>query len=62
MVYKLISSRSVIAKVLADLNIKEESLRISDMTEWCGEAIEKIGAITQLIHKTSGENGVPSLS
>lgn len=61
MVYNLISSRSVIAKVLADLNIKEESLRISDMIEWCGEAIEKIGAVTQLIHKTSGENGVPYL-
>lgn len=61
MVYKLISSRSVIAKVMADLDIKEDSLRISDMIEWCGEAVEKIGAVTQLIRKVSGENDVPYL-
>lgn len=48
MVTKLISVRSVIAKLMADLNIQENDLRISDIREWCAEAIEHIGAVTQL--------------
>jgi len=54
MIYGLISSKQVIAKVLADLDLKEDSLRVNDMIEWCGEAIEKIGAVTQLTRKISG--------
>lgn len=43
----MISVRTVIAKVMADLNIQEDDLRISDILEWCGEAMEHIGAIAQ---------------
>lgn len=59
MITKLTSIQSVIAKVIADLNIQEDDLRISDIREWVGEAIEKIGAVTQFIPKVSGENGTP---
>lgn len=59
MITKLTSIQSVIAKVIADLNIQEDDLRISDVREWVGEAIEKIGAVTQFIPKVSGENGTP---
>lgn len=59
MITKLTSIQSVIAKVIADLNIQEDDLRISDIREWVGEAIEKIGAVTQFIPKVSGENDTP---
>ena len=59
MITKLTSIQSVIAKVIADLNIQEDDLRISDVIEWVGEAIEKIGAVTQFIPKVSGEFGTP---
>lgn len=49
----LISSKSVIAKVIADLDLREEDIRISDIREWIGESMEHIGAITQLDHKTA---------
>ena len=34
-------------------------MRISDIRSWCGEAIEKIGAVTQFIPKVSGQDGTP---
>lgn len=51
MVTKLTSINTVIAKVMADLDISEDDLRISDIREWAAEAIEKIGAVTQLEYK-----------
>jgi len=62
MIYNFIPCRQVVAKVLADLDIKEESIRISDMIEWCAEAIEKIGSVKQLIRKTSGVDGTETLT
>lgn len=47
----LVSSKSVIAKVIADLDLKEEDIKITDIRQWIGEAMEKIGAIQQLEHK-----------
>ena len=52
MIYKLTSSKTVIAKIFADLDIQEESHRITDMREWIAEAIEKIGSFNQLEKKT----------
>ena len=49
----LISSATVIAKVIADLNLNEDELRISDMKEYIMEAVLKIGAIQQYEHKIS---------
>ena len=50
---KLISSKAVLAKIIADLDLKEDALRITDVREWIGEAMEKIGAVQQLEHKVA---------
>lgn len=47
----LISSKSIIAKIIADLDMKEDDLRISDVREYIMEAMLKIGAIQQYDHK-----------
>lgn len=49
----LVSSKAVIAKVIADLDLKEEDIRISDIRQYIGEALEKIGAVQQLEHKVA---------
>ena len=59
MITKLTSIKTVIAKIIADLDLKEDDIRISDVRSWCGEAIEKIGAVTQFIPKVSGQDGTP---
>ena len=48
---RLISSKSIIAKVIADLQLPESQIRISDMREYIMEAMLKIGAIQQFDHK-----------
>lgn len=50
---KLISSKAVLAKTIADLDLKEDEIRITDVREWIGEAMEKIGAVQQLEHKVA---------
>ena len=57
----MISSRQVMSKVFADLDIKEGSNRQSDMLEWIGEAVEKIGAVKQLKRIVSGVDGTQLL-
>ena len=61
MITKLTSVKTVIAKIIADLDLKEDDTKISDIIEWCGEAIEQIGAITQFIPKVTGVEGVPAV-
>jgi hypothetical protein len=61
MIYKYTSSKTVIAKVFADLNLQEAVHRTSDFQEWIGEGLEKIGAVTQYIVKTAGKEGEPLL-
>ena len=50
---RLISSKVVLAKVIADLNLKDSEIRISDIKEWIFEGIMRIGAITQFDHKVA---------
>lgn len=59
MITKLISSKAVVAKVIADLNLQEKDMRMSDIVTWIGEAALKIGSVNQLVHKVSGIDGVP---
>lgn len=47
----LVSSKAIIAKVISDLDLKEDEIKITDIRQWIGEAMEKIGAIQQLEHK-----------
>lgn len=61
MTFKLVSSKRILAKVLADLDLSEKDLKVTDMQEWCGEAVEKIGAVTQLLPKVGGHDGAPIL-
>ena len=61
MIYKYTSVRRVIAKVFSDFDLKEGDHRISDMVEWAGEALEKIGAFPQFINKVAGKDDNPIL-
>lgn len=51
MINKFVSSKAVIAKVIADLGLDENDIKITDISQWIGEAMQKIGAVTQLDHK-----------
>lgn len=59
MIYKYTKCESVIAKIMADSNMQEKNIRITDMREWIFEAVEKIGAPVQYVQKESGEDCVP---
>ena len=59
MIYKYTKCESVIAKIMADSNMQEKNMRITDIREWIFEAVEKIGAPVQYVQKESGEDCVP---
>lgn len=61
MVYNNISSKNIISKVLRDLNYQEGEFRISDMLEWVGEALRKIGAVKMMNVKVTGKEDLPLL-
>lgn len=61
MIYKTTSVKRVIAKVFTDLDLQEGEHRISDMIEWAGEALEKIGAFPSFINKVTGRDNNPLL-
>ena len=47
----MVSSKSVIAKIIADLQLDEENIRITDIKQYIGEACMNIGSVSQLEHK-----------
>ncbi|QOR56650.1 tail tubular protein [uncultured phage cr52_1] len=49
----MVSSKAVIAKIIADLDLKEDDIKITDIREWISEAMEKIGAVQLLEHKVA---------
>ena len=61
MIYKYTKCESVIAKIMADADMSEENMRVTDIREWIFEAIEKIGAPVQYIQKESGVDDCPIL-
>ena len=61
MIYKYTKCESVIAKIMADANMTDKDMRVTDMREWIFEAVEKIGAPVQYIQKESGADGEPVL-
>jgi hypothetical protein len=61
MIYKVASVKRVIAKVFTDLNLQEGDHRVSDMVEFAGEAVKKIGAFPTLLTKVTGKGGLPLL-
>ena len=44
---------------MADADMSEKNIRVTDIREWIFEAVEKIGAPVQYVQKESGEDGVP---
>jgi hypothetical protein len=61
MIYKYTKCESVIAKIMADANMSDKNLRVTDIREWIFEAVEKIGAPMQYMYRESGEDGCPIL-
>lgn len=59
MIYKYTKCESVIAKIMADANLTEKNMRVTDIREWIFEAVEKIGAPMQYIQRESGMDCVP---
>ncbi len=59
MIYKYTKCESVIAKIMADSDMSEKNIRITDIREWIFEAVEKIGAPVQYVQRESGQDGVP---
>ena len=47
----MVSSKAVIAKVIADLSLSEEDIRITDIKQFIGDACMNIGSVNQLEHK-----------
>ena len=45
MIYKMTSSKAVIAKVIADLGLNETEIPITDIRQWIGEALMNIGSV-----------------
>jgi len=45
MVTRLTTSEEIIAKIIADFDLADYDVRISDMITWIGEAVEKIGGM-----------------
>jgi hypothetical protein len=62
MIYKNTSIKRVIAKVFTDFDLNEGDHRISDLLEWGGEALEKIGAFPYFTYKVTGMDGEPYLN
>lgn len=42
MITKLTSTKTVIAKIIADLDLKEDDIKITDIREWVAEGMEKL--------------------
>ena len=61
MITNYVPCEQIIAKVMADANIKDLGQRVSDIREWIFEAIDKIGAASQYDYKESGAEEVPVL-
>lgn len=59
MIYKYTKCESVIAKIMADADMSEKNMRVTDIREWIFEAVEKIGAPMQYIHRESGSDNTP---
>jgi hypothetical protein len=62
MIYNLTSVKRVIAKVFSDYDLKEGDHRVSDMIEWSGEALEKIGGFPTLETRVCGKDDLPLLA
>ena len=49
-----ISINEIFAKVKADLGLNDTTVNISDWVTWTGEALKKVGAYKQFVHRITG--------
>lgn len=47
----MVSSKAVVAKIISDLQLNEEDIRITDIKQFIGDACMNIGSVNQLEHK-----------
>lgn len=58
-VVKYTTVEEVFAKIMADNDVGNESLRITDWVTWAGEALKRIGAFPQFVNRITGiEDGM----
>jgi hypothetical protein len=55
------SSKSIIAKFLADTALADQVIPVSDMVEWIGEALDQIRSLDQYSIKITGKGDEPAL-
>lgn len=47
----MVSSKAVVSKVIADLDLREEDIKITDIKQWIADGCMNIGSVNQLEHK-----------
>ena len=53
MITRLVSSKEIVAKAIADYNLREDEIKITDIKSWLAEGMELIGSVNQMDHKVS---------
>ena len=51
MITRLVSSKEIVAKAIADYNLQEDEIKITDIKSWIAEGMELIGSVNQMDHK-----------
>ena len=49
----MVSSKAVISKIISDLDLNEQDIKITDIKQWIGDACMNIGSVNQLEHKVA---------
>ena len=53
MITRLVSSKEIVAKAIADYNLQEDEIKITDIKSWLAEGMELIGSVNQMNHKVA---------
>ena len=53
MITRLVSSKEIVAKAIADYNLQEDEIKITDIKSWLAEGMELIGSVNQMDHKVA---------
>ena len=53
MITRLVSSKEIVAKAIADYNLQEDEIKITDIKSWIAEGMELIGSVNQMDHKVA---------
>ena len=53
MITRLVSSKEIVAKAIADYNLQEDEIKITDIKSWLAEGLELIGSVNQMDHKVA---------